>query len=585
MLFFITERTSFDFDLEDTIAPPPLSLSAPELTAAHPSPPRIRRSASSTELLYERAMARFYQAVAYEEAEKAKSPPPFTRSKSSSIKLENQILAETRTRQGSETRSRQGSFGENERPSSLERKSSLRRRLSGEIPTHFISNLPQKLFNKDDYQREEITIDLDKNILESEDSFSREDYTDDYTDSTASSDESETEQFKRNLMAFTNDKEELETYQPPRVMQYQPPLRDPKSPERETKSPPPRLTSPYSPPEPDQSVEVLTRPLPLPSPDFIPKPILKRPSLEKTPNKKPKNKIKTPNKPERKSLLNLFDREKKTSTGSLSKKEKSPVNTKEDDVKLTKQELIKSKFTAAEKKKLESRQNSIEENKVVIDHYSDIVREMGSSRKRAVPLYLCTDELIKAAEMEQFEEEERLKNEAEIEVVPTKTEERGRENKIKIELKKERESSIEVESTKTPDKINLPKKRNLSSSKTRALSKTRKRSMSKSPSALNRVQVPQENNYVPVRSSLSPPASPEPRARTPEQEIFEEQTEVKVKSTITYLTDLSMFLVACWLYIFKDARLALPILALMVYRQIGEAVKERIPKWMKGKKS
>lgn len=525
-------------------------------------------------------MARFYKAVAYEEAEKAKSPPPFTRSKSSSIKLENQILAETRSRQGSETRSRQGSFGENERPSSLERKSSLRRRLSGEIPTHFISNLPQKLFNKEEYQREEITIDLDKSFLESEDSFSREDYTDDYTDSTASSDESETEQFKRNLMAFTNDKEELETYQPPRIMQYQPPLRDPKSPERETKSPTPRLTSPYSPPEPDQSVEVLTRPLPLPSPDFIPKPILKRPSLEKTPNKKPKNKIKTPNKPERKSLKNLFDREKKTSTGSLSciKKEKSPVNTKEDEVILTKQDLIKSKFSAAEKKKLESRQNSIEENKVVIDHYSDIVREMGANRKRAVPLYLSTDELMKAAAKEEFEEEEQFKIEAPTEEIPAKIEEITK----KVVIKKDREPSIEIEPTKTLDKTNLPKRRNLSSSKTRALSKTRKRSMSKSPSALNRVQLPQENN---IRSSLSPPASPEPRARTPEQEIFEEETEVKVKSTITYLTDLSMFLVACWLYIFKDARLALPVLALMVYRQIGEAFKDKIPKWMKGKKS
>lgn len=561
--------------MEDTIAPPPLSLSAPELTASYPSPPRMRRSVSSTELLYERAMARFYQAVAYEEAEKAKSPPPLSGSKSSSVKLEYQNV--------SETRSRQGSFGENEnspsRPSSLERKSSLRRRLSGEIPTHFISNLPQKLFNKEEYNRDEITIDLDKNVIESEDSFSREDYTDDYTDSTASSDESETEQFKRNLMAFTNDKEELETYQPPRVMQT--PVRDPKSPERVTKSPPPRLTSPYRPPEPDQSVEVLTRPLPLPDPDFIPKPILKRPSLENTPNKKPKNKIKTPNKPERKSLKNLFDREKKTSTGSLSciKKEKSPVDTKVEEVKITKE----TKIIAAEKKKLESRQNSIEENKVVIDHYSDIVREMGSTRKRAIPLYLSTDELMKAAEKEDYEEAMRNETpEVKPEVI---IEKRGREPAKKNIVKKS--PSIEVEPPTTPEKINLPKKRNLSSSKTRALSKTKKRSMSKSPSAMNRLahQVPQEYNHIPVRSSLSPPASPEPRAKTPEQEIFEEETEIKVKSTITYLTDLSMFLVACWLYIFKDARLALPILVLMVYRQIGEAVKDKIPKWMKGKKS
>ena len=52
--------------------PPPLSQSAPELNIALPEPPMMRFAVSSTELLYERAMARFYKAVEYEETEARK---------------------------------------------------------------------------------------------------------------------------------------------------------------------------------------------------------------------------------------------------------------------------------------------------------------------------------------------------------------------------------------------------------------------------------------------------------------------------------------------------------------------------------
>uniref|UniRef100_A0A182MCW9 Uncharacterized protein n=1 Tax=Anopheles culicifacies TaxID=139723 RepID=A0A182MCW9_9DIPT len=56
--------------MDELVAPPPpLSLSAPELNVEPPPAPTLRAGVSSTELLYERAMARFYQAVAYEESE------------------------------------------------------------------------------------------------------------------------------------------------------------------------------------------------------------------------------------------------------------------------------------------------------------------------------------------------------------------------------------------------------------------------------------------------------------------------------------------------------------------------------------
>lgn len=58
-------------ELEEAIAAPPLSLSVPDLqsyVAQHINQP-LRRSASSTELLYEKAMQRFYKAVELDEAE------------------------------------------------------------------------------------------------------------------------------------------------------------------------------------------------------------------------------------------------------------------------------------------------------------------------------------------------------------------------------------------------------------------------------------------------------------------------------------------------------------------------------------
>lgn len=61
----------FDLELEEAIAPPPLSLSVPDLQdyVAQQLNQPLRRSASSTELLYEKAMQRFYQAVELDEAE------------------------------------------------------------------------------------------------------------------------------------------------------------------------------------------------------------------------------------------------------------------------------------------------------------------------------------------------------------------------------------------------------------------------------------------------------------------------------------------------------------------------------------
>jgi len=67
------------------------------------------------------------------------------------------------------------------------------------------------------------------------------------------------------------------------------------------------------------------------------------------------------------------------------------------------------------------------------------------------------------------------------------------------------------------------------------------------------------------------------------QSRSEEQAHEKVRSALSYSTDLVLFLVACYVYLFKDARLVLPILALMIYRQLGEALQGYMPSWLRRK--
>lgn len=59
------------------------------------------------------------------------------------------------------------------------------------------------------------------------------------------------------------------------------------------------------------------------------------------------------------------------------------------------------------------------------------------------------------------------------------------------------------------------------------------------------------------------------------------KAEIKVRSTIDYMTDLAMFIVACWLYLFDNELLAIPVLLVMAYRQLQEEISKRIPAWVK----
>jgi len=112
-------------------------------------------------------------------------------------------------------------------------------------------------------------------------------------------------------------------------------------------------------------------------------------------------------------------------------------------------------------------------------------------------------------------------------------------------------------------------------------SRTRNRSESKSPTAMNRKIIINRMAPPVMKKETSPLSSQSPvssRAVTPSE--LQEEVDAKVKSTMTHATDVSILVFATYIYFFKSALLALPILVLLIYRQIAA----KIPDWMKGKK-
>lgn len=119
-------------------------------------------------------------------------------------------------------------------------------------------------------------------------------------------------------------------------------------------------------------------------------------------------------------------------------------------------------------------------------------------------------------------------------------------------------------------------------------SRTRNRSESKSPSAMNRKVIfnrfaPSNNAQVqqikPFKKDVTPSSQLPISSRTVTPSELQEIVDVQVKSTMTYATDVSILVFATYIYLFKSALLALPILILLIYRQIAD----KLPNWMKRK--
>lgn len=397
--------------------PPPLSQSAPELNVSPPDGPVMRAALSSSELLYERAMARFYKAVEYEEIENARkrsaSVEQETRRRSFSIDQEGRRLSlQTEPQEATMTRLKMNSLSE------TEKMSVIRRRLSGESPSLQI-NIPRRLSFKDEEADDKTQINTIRNELNTPEMLERslsplappivegERFSDDYTDSTLSSDDEKNVTTRRSRQRGN----EMNTYHP-------------------------RMLSPYRQPENSEAAAVLTKPLPpLPDPNFVPKPILKRPVSAD--GRKP-----APSKPDRKTI-SLFGRRSaspspspsprsqrksveideipkiiqlKELNYSLEQKQKEIITQDVPVIKVEEPKAPEPEYEPepepefifrpneqAKKKLIERRQSSLEENHVMADFYGDIIKDhSGRPAKPKVPIYM-DPEALKQLEVDDDE--------------------------------------------------------------------------------------------------------------------------------------------------------------------------------------
>ncbi|XP_050518691.1 titin-like isoform X2 [Diabrotica virgifera virgifera] len=281
------QKGQSDLDFEDSI-PPPMSLSAPELGIEAPMFTPIKTSASSTELLHERAMNRLYEAAKAEEQELER--------RRKSIEMRGLNIEIPKIQINSKDRHDKSGKDKLE----LERVNSIKRRLSGGTAQHLWTRR-HSLKSYDDVKGDTIIESLEKSNLspeekremmmkrqrsdseeieeqmfeeirskmsvEKQDSKEKrkiniaevEKWADDYVSSTEdSSFEEDDDEINKSdqKFSFNETDEEEETYHP-----------------RELKSMSFTKEEPF---------EILTKRKEPPSPNFKPKPILKKKELEET---------------------------------------------------------------------------------------------------------------------------------------------------------------------------------------------------------------------------------------------------------------------------------------------------------------
>uniref|UniRef100_A0A182QW40 Titin n=1 Tax=Anopheles farauti TaxID=69004 RepID=A0A182QW40_9DIPT len=652
-----TRNSTFDFELDELVAPPPpLSLSAPELNVEPPAAPVMRAGVSSTELLYERAMARFYQAVAYEESENQR--------KEAEQEQAAQRRRPTTQEQPLDDKSNVATTTVSNRLA--DRRSSLRKRLSGD---------KESIVKQSSFEQDQVTLppaqqqpsQLSTHSTLAEEPIAEEptaehgvDQVDSYgakhapalgfsegEESVSSSMNSMLEELKR------REQQHKLLEQQVLVVPKRRGFMDDDDTDEEPYHPGggggggERMRSPYRNPDPSQAIEVLTRPMPLPDPNFVPKPILKRPSTEVL--TKGGDQAGPPPPPPPKQPTPSEHREKTPPPPPKAPEQEEPValGLKQPPAEQDIKRAIVSE--AARQRRLESRQNSIEESRAVADFYTDMVQQIESSKKpRKLPLYMSPDEVRKLNEREYSRNSSRASSQSPLPpsdpylgrgrtsrspslASPDHVVQRGSKPPRESKILRQRSASIESENTTSrapsvaKDLIGgagagVGQIREEENGRVgRAVEKKRAslpgagvRNRSRSNSAVRTNVVPQSAQLpTKVQSSSTPeppvtipatarpivspkqPATPEPppvAAASPPAacEVVEPKLkpapvpeEGDLKPTISYLTDVALFAIACWLYLFKNPKLAIPVILLIMYRHIREAVRDKIPAWMR----
>lgn len=683
--------------------PPPLSLSAPELGS---EPPQlfdpIKYSASSTELLHERAMVRFYnEALAEEEAIQRKMEKQGVDARKSSLIPKIQI-----------------NNPDEQDITNLERKHSLRRRMSagGTIPQNILNTQKRHslrrsgdltdlfgsgLLNKNLTNEERKTIMQNRQRSTSEEmeeeeferirakmserkpivpkkkiSVVNEDVWEDeeYTESLSEEELSDNESIRPEVkVREISPEEEDETYHPQMSMRA-------------------KFDAPF---------EILTKPAKLPEPNFVPKPILKKKDGEMSPPTSG-SEMDTPRSRSNSLIDEYLDIQRPKTQVKEDQTEDKNTNAIAG-AGLTAAGIVISQPILHQKE--------AEESKSVIDHYGEIVRTKTQKTLRGIEDNPVRAALKKQAQMQarlhySDEEEEEivppppvklfdppiieadkskpkpLENRAKplekkiepppksapspvksrddiypkipqiiskpidpptpkavevspptpykpVESIPKKNEEepvqprtRGREEtrfgKRSVATSKSPHrmgSDISKPSTALPEKVS----RSTSSNRTRSTSKTPSRSTSQArpPSRSSSQARPQSRSNSSMRpqsrsASKSRPdrKSPSPapmylrkpkmceimtqtsttvepddivfaRSELPSDDKLKAIAQVKVRNTMDYITDLAMFAVVFWVFLFSNELLAIPFLLVAVFRQLQDELKRWVPNWIK----
>ncbi|XP_059055396.1 titin [Achroia grisella] len=534
------KRKSFQLDLEDALSPPPISLSAPELSSRCIMPFKaLRNAVSSTELLHERAMARFYKAVAMkeEQTKQTKEDKPKT-DHNADIPYDN---------------SRDIINNDNETFTSP----------SEPIQAKLV--MPNIIIKSDSVEDREYEYNSRQASQDSETSENRWhqniSFDEDYTASTVSTDGdySDDGSLDGDLDRRSQYSNEEDTYNP-RNKVSRPSSHDDLMEEEE-----------------EESEREILKPLPLPDPNFVPKPILKRRDLD-IPETKPVPNLTSQNSNEKPKLgeINIKeDKQKKDDKMKIFKRiTKMPVQkpfqfpkllSKKEPQKLPQDNLPND--TNKKINKIEKVQDKIsEEGRTVIDYYTNIVKEYGGQKKPVTPLYLNTEDLKNVAEKQQYVDE-------------TRTKERKTVKPKKTIANKTNDIKTPVNKNKTANSITKPKPKQVPNMEKPKLIKKEKLTTRNSIDKQNNSEETQNRKCTQQivlkkteRATIVIPI---------DYQELEEKAKVTVRSAIDYMVDMCLLLLAFWVYFFKDERLAIPFLILIIYRQLQETLLSNIPEWVK----
>jgi hypothetical protein len=235
---------------------------------------------------------------------------------------------------------------------------------------------------------------------------------------------------------------------------------------------------------------------------------------------------------------------------------------------------------AAKQKRMLIRKVSTEEDteasRAVADYYGDIIRDYARPKK-PVRQYLNAVEMKAAANVSQKQEHNAPTTEPTVSHAPEPEQETRLSVEEKIEVAggnacDKYDAAVQQSQTahrkfETPDLVLIRR-----SSKDRS----RETSTERFPAKRSKMCPELARHFSPEENKTEEFQKPCPI--TPRRDEQLQETEKKWRSAFSYLADVAMFFVACWLYAFKDERLAIPVLVLMVYRQLHEAIKRRFTK-------